>query len=185
MIKGAKLLAPALLLIVSLLMPLSALAIDIPVFPACSNPSGTKIVDVGTGIHGIVGDQNTYKGSDKVYVLPEGNFMQCFCSENGNGIQTNWWRFASITEEQRNILRNLGWIYVPSGDPWGLGDSEYFAQNAGFSCGAGAGGGSSSGSSIAGQVLGLAFTGDISYVYAFVGTGMLLATLGFILSRNK
>lgn len=184
--KGAKFLAPALLLLGMLFAPRSVFAIDTPDFPACANPQGTKIVDVGFGTHGIVGDQNTYTGADKVWLQDNGNLMQCFCSVTANGIQTNWWRVSSLTESELSILKADGWIYVPSGAPWGLSDSEYMAKNNGFSCvGSYGGGNSGSSNSLVGQVLGLAFTGNIAYVYAFLGAGMFLITLGFVLTKSK
>ncbi len=115
----------------------SALAIDVPNFPTCSNPQGTIKVSYSDGTHGIVGDGAQYTGSDTVYQLDNGNLMQCFCSTNGQGIQTNWWKDGSITTEQRQILINSGWINIPNGALWGLEETSYFAKNADFSCGSG------------------------------------------------
>lgn len=187
MFKGAKFAPALILLFLSLAVPKNILAIDIPNFPACANPSGTKIIDVGYGVHGIVGDQNTYTGADKVWLQEGGNLIQCFCSVSGNGIQTNWWKTSSLTKDQLAILKNDGWIYVPSGKPWGLQDSEYMAKNNGFSCEGSYGDGGNGGNSntLVGQVLGLAFTGNVAFIYAFLGTGLFLITLGFMLTKSK
>lgn len=183
---GAKKLAPALLLFSLLFMPKNIHAqVNSPSFPACVNPQGTKIVDIGTGTHGIPGDQNTYSGSDKVYALGNDNYMQCFCSVDGNGIQTNWWEASALSGDQISILKTEGWIEVPTGAAWGLKDSPYLAKNAGFSCGGTGGGGNVQGAGVIGQVLGLAFTGNMGYIYAFSGMGLLLLTLGYFITRRK
>lgn len=113
----------------------SASAYTIPGFPACSNPSGTLKVSYSSGTHGIVGSYATYTGSDKVYSLDGGNVLQCFCAEDGSGIQTNWWRASSLTQEEIQTLMNLGWYFVPDGSAWGLSEGYYLAKNVNYSCG--------------------------------------------------
>lgn len=123
-----------------------ALAVDIPNFPTCSNPQGTIKVSYSDGTHGIVGDNAQYTGSDTVYQLDNGNLAQCFCSTNGAGIQTNWWKDSSLSEEERQILINSGWIYIPNGALWGLESTAYMTYNSTYSCQANTGGGGGGGS---------------------------------------
>ncbi len=124
------------------------LAVETPNFPSCSNPQGTIKVSYSEGTHGIVGDTNQYTGSDTVYQLASGNLSQCYCSTNGGGIQTNWWKVSSLDQEQLQILKNAGWIYVPNGALWGLEETAYMTFNSPFSCTttSNGGGGSSGGS---------------------------------------
>ena len=81
-----------------------------------------------------MGDGTQYTGSDIVYQLDSGNLAQCFCSTNGEGIQTNWWKDSSLTAEEHQILINSGWIYVPNGALWGLEETQYMTFNSNFSC---------------------------------------------------
>lgn len=165
----------------------NVMAVDAPNFPACSNPQGTLIVSYDSGTHGVVGGAS-YSGSDKVYKIDEVNLTQCLCTTDGKGIQTNWWKASSLDENQVNILKNEGWIYVPNGTVWGLEDSAYMAKNLDYTCASNGGGGSSSSSSSSsstGQVLGLAFTGNIKLIYAIFTLGILSFIYGQILHRAR
>lgn len=192
------------ILYIILLLAISpkAYAVSEPQFPTCVNPQGIIKVSYDSGVHGIVGSTATYSGKDTVYTLPDDNLMQCFCSTDGHGIQTNWWRSSSITQAERDQLIASGWIYVPSGLPWGLTDDPYFAKNTEFSCnaqsGGGSGGGSSSSSSssssvngastVIGQVLGLASTGNMMFIASVFALGALSVLAGSLLAfvrRNK
>ncbi len=119
-------------------------AIETPNFPSCSNPQGTIKSDYPAGTHGIAGDSRQFSGSDKVYSLSDNTLQQCFCSINGDGIQTNWWKIESLTEDQIEILKRDGWVFIPNGSLWGLEEASYLAKNSNYSCG---GGGNNSGSS--------------------------------------
>lgn len=113
----------------------SVYAIDgVPAFPSCVSPSGTLQVSYDTGVHGIVGDPSEHVGSDKVYLLGDSNLVQCFCSTNGAGIQTNWWRVSSLSQDQIDQLAKDGWTYIPDGSAWGLDQTAYMAKNTNFSC---------------------------------------------------
>lgn len=165
-----------------------AMAIDIPHFPACVNPEGLKIVDI-RGTHGVAGDTTTYTGVDKVYLVNgKEQVTQCLCLDDGRGIQTNWWKISSLNEDQIKILKSEGWVYVPNGNAWGLLEGPYMAQNAGFSCNGSSNGGgpsSSTSSNPIGQVLGLAFTGNILVIYAFLFLGATSILTALFLNRNK
>ena len=154
-----------------------ALALETPNFPSCSNPQGTVKVSYNEGAHGIVGDSASYTGKDTVYQLDSGNLQQCFCSVNGQGIQTNWWRDSSLTSEERQILINSGWNYVPNGALWGLEGTPYFAKNSNYSCGSGEGVGG-------GDVLGLASTGGNYLPFILAIIGILSLTSGLLLNRK-
>ena len=108
--------------------------VTIPSFPSCTKPQGSVVVTYKNGIHGIPGDTATYTGSDTVYNLSEDTLTQCFCSENSDGVQTNWWRISSLNEDEIAYLKALGWIYIPNGAKWGLEEAPYMAQNTQFGC---------------------------------------------------
>lgn len=110
-----------------------------PDFPSCQ----TKIFEANGdwahydfGVHGIPGIGNL-EGSDDVYSLSLGNFLQCFCPVEGDsGIQTNWWNVqrAGLTPEQIAQFTTSGWIYEGSGLGWNLYDETYLVKNESFSC---------------------------------------------------
>jgi hypothetical protein len=106
----------------------------VPNFPSCVSPSGTQIVSYDSGVHGVVGQSGEYVGSDAVYTVEDSNLVQCLCSSNGQGIQTNWWKTSSLTSEQYSTLTKDGWIYIPSGIAWGLQDAPYLAKNSDYNC---------------------------------------------------
>lgn len=170
-----------------------AFAITPPSFPSCTNPEGDIIAQYSTGTHGVPGNLAEYHGSDTVYKISDDKLVQCLCTENGDGIQTNWWKISSINESDVNVLKSLGWIFIPTGSAWGLDNDPYMAFNTTFSCkstttttitsssGDGQGGPSFS----PGEVLGLATTGNIIYLYGLVALGSLSLLLGIILRRSK
>ena len=155
-----------------------AYAVETPNFPSCLSPQGTLRVFYPDGSHGIVGSTQEYVGSDAVYDLDESTLLQCFCSVDGIGIQTNWWNASSLTEEQVEVLKKEGWFYVPDGSLWGLVADPFVAKNVSYSCrntpapsssssnssssssNSSSNNSSSSNSSSEGEVLGLAATGD-------------------------
>ncbi len=177
----------------------SVRAMIVPSFPACASPQGTVKVSYPSGTHGIVGDPKNYTGSDTVYTLTDTTLLQCFCAQDGSGIQTNWWKVSSMSQEEVDELVSEGWIYVPNGSVWGLDESAYLVKNNQYSCKGGTGGGGSSGSgdsgsssggtgggsvsSTVGQVLGLATTGDSRLVLGFLVL-TLISLLGAFVWRN-
>lgn len=173
-----------------------ALALDVPNFPSCTNISAPLKVSYDNGTHGIAGRTEIYTGSDKVYQISPETLTQCFCATNGAGVQTNWWEAASLTENQIQVFKNEGWIYIPNGALWGLKETAYLAKNADFSCKNGTSGGSSSSSNSGqgsildgistsvGNVLGLAFTGNIMTIIELILAGMILIAGGFIFKRK-
>lgn len=166
-------------------------ALDTPNFPTCQNPQGAIKAQYNEGNHGIVGDSATYTGKDTVYQINADTFLQCFCSPNGQGIQTNWWKVSSLNQEEIQILKNSGWIYIPNGSLWGLENAPYLTKNFNFSCSnnnntennlqGGTGGGSILGVSATGDVLGLASTGNNTTVYLTGLLSVLLLLVGTFL----
>ena len=168
-----------------------------PDFPACSNPQGTLKVKYDSGVHGIPGDPNAYSGSDAVYIVDVDRIQQCFCSDVGNGIQTNWWRIGSLTQEEIDTLKNLGWHFIPDGSTWGLNPEPYMAFNSAYGCGgtrtstSSLGSSGSSGTVLAaaastqGSILGLAATGDALTPYGLVLLGLTSILLVIHLYKKK
>jgi|CXWL01.1.fsa_nt_gi hypothetical protein len=165
-----------------------ALAVDgltQPTFPSCLNPQGTLIVNYSEGTHGIVGESVSYSGSDQVYRVSDSTLTQCFCSVDGDGIQTNWWKTGSLSQSQIDTLKNLGWYLIPDGSLWGLEKTTYMAKNENYSClPGGTGGGEVLGTTTSryGQVLGLATTGnlDLALFSLFAGVGLLFVSGRFL-----
>ncbi len=188
-----------------------AYAVVSPTFPACLNPQGDVTVSYADGVHGVPGDSTTYTGSDTVYTLDEATVTQCLCTVNGGGIQTNWWKISSLTEDQKDVLVNQGWIYIPDGSAWGLEAAPYLAQNLSYSCsapssnsgGGGGGGGGGDGRSdglsscpsctqapqvLAAStqaVLGLASTGNIVFILSVFTLGLALLGGGVLSALKK
>ncbi len=164
-----------------------SLAVNTPSFQSCINPQGEIKVSYESGTHGIPGDSATYTGRDTVYRLSDETLAQCFCSANGDGIQTNWWKVSSLSDDEVETLRSQGWNYIPNGSLWGLEDAPYLAKNDRYSCaGGGIGGGDVLGASTtAGKALGLATTGNALYIVSVISSGLLLLAAGSILSIKK
>lgn len=160
-------------------------------FPACTTPQGTIISQYSSGTHGIAGSTATYEGSDTVYRIDGEKIVQCFCPQDGSGIQTNWLKASGFSESQIQEYKDAGWIFIQNGLNWGLDDSPFLAYNMTYSCGNGGTGGSSGSSSSSSDsagsasavkdVLGLASTGDgiLLYVLGFLGISFLLLGLKF------
>lgn len=168
-------------------------------FPACANPQGALKASYTSGIHGIPGSTATYAGSDKVYELQSSDqLMQCFCADDGTGIQTNWLKIKDLNEKQIESYKDAGWIFVPNGANWGLNAGAYLALNSNYSCKASSGnvGGSSSSNTGGGSdnkpgilststqsVIGLATTGNTKLLVLVSTLGTLFLLLGLKLRR--
>lgn len=152
-----------------------------PSFPSCLNPQGTLKVKYDNGTHGIVGDSGTYTGRDEVYTLSDNSLVQCFCPENGNGIQTNWWKTDNFNVDEIERYQSQDWILVPNGEKWGLNNAQYMAKNFRYNCI----GGSSGNELGIGQVLALASTGNIVFIYTTALLGVSLIAAGIFASRKN
>lgn len=166
----------------SLILASPTFAVTTPSFPACTSIQGILKVSYPSGIHGIVGSTATYTGSDKVYNLDETTKTQCFCAQDGQGIQTNWWKISSLTDDQRKILENEGWNYIANGALWGLDESAYMAVNSNYTCG-GVGGAEQS---MAGSVLGeaLAGTGNSLQLFSVFILSLIFLTSGIYYAKK-
>lgn len=126
-------------LITSVAIP--ALAQDAPPgFPSCTDKIFTQDGDrahYDFGLHQIAGD-GLKEGSDDVYTLGEGNFLQCYCpvqgEDNDTGIQTNFWNVGQIAQEIIDGYIGLGWISISNGLDWNLDEGPYLAKNSNYSC---------------------------------------------------
>lgn len=181
----AFLLIPVIASLLVLTAP-KAEAATMPSFTTCLAPNGTLKTAYDTGTHGVPGDTNSYSGSDKVYTVTDSYTMQCFCAENGTGVQTDWVKAGGFTADEIKVFKNQGYIYIPNGADWGLSQEPYLAKNSSYSCKSTTGGSSSSSSNDSkvggasasnnnnngGSVLGLANTGNTTFI-------ALLMTLGF------
>lgn len=170
----------------------NAQAITTPNFPSCVNPSGSLIVNYSSGNHAIPGSSTSYSGTDKVYNLGDGNFLQCLCTVNSTGIQTGWWKVGSLTEDELNKLRADNWFLIPDGSLWGLDKNTYMAKNWSYSCNGSSSSTSSSNSSDGqvqgtstrfGQVLGLATTGTLPVIVSYLGLGLVLLLASRLLKK--
>lgn len=162
----------------------NASAQTVPSFSSCVNPQGTLKVSYSEGTHGAPGDTNTYTGSDSVYTLSSDTLVQCLCTDNGQGIQTNWWKVSSLTQDEIAILISQGWTQVPDGSAWGLDSAPYLIQNSSFACGGGTGGPEVLGAST-GDVLGLATTGNTLFILSVILAGVTFTGLGAFLNKIK
>lgn len=179
-----RLLSSLLIFIALLVMSNSkVMAVDVPSFPNCPFPGGELIASYDSGTHGVPGDVANYTGEDHVYKINENQVVQCLCADDGQGVQTWWWKQPSLTATQEAILNKDGWVRVPNGANWGLDATVYFAKNTYHDCN-GRGGGELLGASTSvGSVLGadtMAGTGNLS---AIVSLGVV-SVLGFITARR-
>lgn len=111
-----------------------------PDFPVCSSQSedGDK-AHYDFGLHQILG-AGLVEGSDDVYSLGDGNYLQCYCPVEGDdglpaqsGIQTAWWRIGELTQEEIDKFIGEDWILV-NGLQWNLDDALYLGKNSDHSC---------------------------------------------------
>lgn len=151
-------------------------AITTPDFPTCTNPEGSLRVQYNEGTHGVVGKSSEFRGKDSVYTVNDSQVLQCLCTDDGQGIQTNWWKISSLTDSQVQTLKNLGWYLVPNGASWGLDSAQYMAKNSNYSCKDGVGGG---------DVLGLASTGNSAFIFGVFISGLVLLLSGLFFAFGK
>lgn len=121
-------------LMVYLAMPSTSFATSTPSFPSCIIPTGQVIASYQDGTHGVPGDANTYTGEDTVYKLDSELVVQCLCTANSEGIQTNWWKVSSLSSDQIELLKRDGWNYIPNGVLWGLESTPYLTKNSEYEC---------------------------------------------------
>lgn len=167
-----------------------------PEFTSCLVPTGDIKANYESGIHGVPGDPATYSGKDVVYRLSSQALTQCLCPENGQGIQTDWWKASEISDNEISSLKAQGWIYVPNGAAWGLDDAPYLAKNSGYVCKGSSNSGTSAQSGQGGtdgmvssasveKLLGLASTGNMQFLLSVAIVGFLTLTAGLIARKRN
>lgn len=160
-----------------------------PTFPLCANPQGQVKSNYDSGTHGVAGDSSTYSGKDTVYTLSGNTLTQCLCTNSGSGIQTNWWKASSLSQEEIDVLISQGWVLIPNGSSWGLDSAPYLAKNSNYSCSSSGSGGASDNKSIlaisTNAILGLANTGNIVFILGVFLAGLVLLGSGIIASLKK
>lgn len=161
-------------------------AVNAPTFPSCANAQGTVKASYPSGIHGIPGREEEFKGSDNVFLVTQDTILQCFCPESGqNGIQTNWWKIPQLTQEEVDSFVKQGWFNVPDGSLWGLDKAPYLAQNIDFACRSiSNGGGVGGGIMPASAILGLAVTGNILTIIQLSVIGFVSLISGLLLRKR-
>lgn len=107
-------------------------AYTMPEFGSCLNPQWSKTQENNGSNHGVVG-VGTYAGVDSIYET-NGNVLQCLCTPEGKGYQTNWLKAENMSKAEMQELESQGWIYVAYGEDWGLHKSKYMAKNTEYTC---------------------------------------------------
>lgn len=175
---GKKILISLILTALFFMAVKPAWAVSTPSFPACTFPTGTLKVHYDEGTHGIPGDMTEHSGRDDVYQVNDQILYQCFCADDGSGIQTNWWKASSLTQADIDYLKYLGWVYIPNGSLWGLTGDPYMARSNTYDCGGGGG--------VGGAVLGAwAPTGNKPLIYFLAALGLVSFFLGLALKTKK
>lgn len=159
-------------------------AIDLPEFPHCANPGGTVVAKYDSGIHGVPGNPTTFSGKDTVYKLDDKRIVQCLCLSDNTGIQTNYWKTSSLSQDEIETLRKLDWIFIPNGAAWGLDESSYMANNSTISCGATLSSSTANSGVGGGSVLGLAATGGQVELIGLSSLGIAILTAGILLKKR-
>lgn len=104
----------------------------VPDFGSCLNPQWSKTQENTGSNHGVVG-LGSFAGVDSIY-RNGGNVLQCLCTDDGKGYQTNWLKADNMSDSQKSELKSQGWMYVPYGKDWGLDDTPYMAKNIEYTC---------------------------------------------------
>lgn len=103
-----------------------------PSFGSCLNPqTSASQVNVGNN-HGVIGI-GAFDGTDTIYSV-NGNVMQCLCTSNGKGYQTDWMKASGMSKGEIESYKSQGWIYTPYGEDWGLDKAPYLAKNTEYNC---------------------------------------------------
>ena len=103
--------------------------------PVCPNINASVKVEYSSGLHWIVGNPVLQSGSDKVFILGDNKYAQCYCPVTGtSGTQTDWLPAGSFTQAQIDAYVAQGWIYVANGKDFDLAEQPYLAKNTAFTC---------------------------------------------------
>lgn len=177
------------LIILLTVSPQSVSAVSIPDFGSCLNPQVVATQINNGNSHGVVGQNTPYSGQDSIYNLSNGNVLQCLCTIEGSGVQTNWLKAAGLSQEETSSLKAQGWIYIPTGASWGLEDVAYVAKNISYSCKSNqptpTPGIQAAVAAIQPGILGLAATGNAVALYSFVLAGLFSLLVGLLLKKTS
>ena len=180
-------------------------------FPSCLNAQGTSTAHYADGEHGIAGKDGLVRGEDTVYSIANGNAVQCFCPPDGSAIQTNWLNASQLSPEEIKSYTYSGWILIPDGSVWGLSSGTYLARNISYTCrgendpgdpsnnssssnnlssnsSSSSSSNSSSGTVLGiggGDILGLASTGNIVFIYTLAVLGTVTLLAGIVWERRN
>jgi len=122
----------AALLYMSAALPVYATSV--PDFGTCLNPQwGQTQVNYNSNNGNGVINVGSFSGTDTIY-SSNGNVLQCLCTENGAGYQTNWLKASWYSSADIDNLKAQGWTYVPDASQWGLGENAYLAKNSTYTC---------------------------------------------------
>lgn len=100
----------------------------------CPHPGGTRIAGYSSGEHQIPGGSRM-SGSDYVYKVGEGIYIQCFCPDHeGQGIKSTWIHESRLSDQEWNTLSHQGWRVIHNGHTWGLPQGSYLVSNTSFNC---------------------------------------------------
>ncbi len=166
------------LVLFTTLSALPASAAGMPDFGSCVNPQGKVLASYDNGKHGIVGRKDLVSGSDSVYQSSDKGVTQCFCPEDGNGIQTNWLDASKLKSAEIESRKKEGWTYFATGSDWGLKDVPYLAKNTDYACKK-----TATKKSEAAKVLSLASTGESMTIYTFILSGGAFLITGMVLQK--
>lgn len=179
-------------------------------FGSCLNPQwgASQVNYSSTASHGVIG-VGTFAGTDTIYGSGA-NVLQCLCTPEGKGYQTNWMSAEGFSESLINNYKKDGWMFVATGSLYGLKDVPYLAQNSEYSCqnctptptettgtptptstsptptgvpGPTATPESKVGGAVATVTNTLAQTGNLGLIYSLFLTGAVALVLGLILKR--
>lgn len=177
MIKN-KLIAAISLFVYTLISVSPVYAVSTPDFGSCLNPQGKAIASYDSGKHGIVGKDELVTGSDYVYQSSDMGITQCFCPEDGKGIQTNWYDVSKLSPKDVDILKKEGWSFFATGTSWGLKDVPFVAKNSDYTCKK-----TAEKKDNAVDVLKLASTGETKTIYVFILSGAAFLITGLVLRK--
>ncbi len=167
----------ALLLTAAVAQPAYASGSSTVNFGSCGNPQFGLSQENSGNSHGVV-NVGTFSGVDKVYKSGS-NALQCLCVDTGKGYETKWLDASGLSESQIKDYKNDGWIFVATGASWGLNDSPYLAKNSEYSCK------SNEVATPTVNIVTLASTGNIAFIYLLALVGSVSLALGLILNYTK
>jgi hypothetical protein len=182
-------------------------------FGSCLNPQwgASQVNYSSTASHGVIG-VGTFAGTDTIYGSGA-NVLQCLCTPEGKGYQTDWMSAEGFSESLINTYKKEGWMFVATGSLYGLKDVPYLAKNSEYACqapscsptptqevsgtptptsatptptavpGPTATPESKVGGAVATAVNSLANTGNLGLIYSLFLTGAIALVLGLILKR--